>query len=403
MNPEAIINLCNIHGIPEDGDEARSILAFYEKAKGEISDKEFLFVRELLRNAEERAGSKVRLQSAECSSEAFAELLSGFIKRYTAASFKKENPLLTELAEYAASGEANRKSHMFSVSLADKMTFPAPHKGPSEFYRIGDLHLTLSYGKVICNQAPTDICAVMSPSEGQNEEEFIDKVLCICRDYVSAHTTCLVKGVSEDGLLSDLASIGGGYVIDTRLLPVPGENIDAIFGVKPPSVLFFPRRENLHELWLISAKYGITPTAPIASRAKLITVRGGDVAADFTQEELSRLAKTTDACLGSCDSPSLSGETEVILRDCELKHSKALLSATRIGGGGIYESLADAMSDPDAEYAVCGILNEKDHSTLSMILTIDAYRRNTSASVIYSRFFMGEKTALYVFKVANKK
>ncbi len=69
----------------------------------------------------------------------------------------------------------------------------------------------------------------------------------------------------------------------------------------------------------------------------------------------------------------------------------------------LYEKLADLMRDKNAVYAVCGTVNAYDGATIPMILTLDAFRRNEAPRVLYSRFFIGEKTSICVFKLTEKK
>ena len=401
MNPELIKTFCDVFNIPEDSEDCKNLLSFYENSKRSITVQEFRFVCAAMRKAGDNA--KVRLSGAECSSDEFRKLLSDFIKRYTAAVSNRDLPVITTLAEYAATGKNELDECGIFAELADKRIFPTPYSGSSESFDIGELRLILSYGKPIGGKVAGDICAILSPAVGQPIDEFIEKARCVCRDFAKAHPQTVIKAATDEGLLSDLSFLSGGYVIDTRLLPSPSENVEDIFGIKPPAVLLFPKREDLHELWMTSAIYGLTPTAPIASRAKFVTIRSGEASIEFTKDEISGFSKTKDVCLESCDTPELAGETEVIILDQALTYSPYLLTAVKLGGEHIYESLEEIMKDGVAVYAICGVLNKQDSAVLPLIITLDSFRRNCSPNVIYSHFFMGETTSLYVLKLTKKK
>ena len=193
-----------------------------------------------------------------------------------------------------------------------------------------------------------------------------------------------------------------GYVVDTRLLPQSGEKADAIFGVKPPSVLLFPKREELHELWQIAGIRGIIPTAPIASRTKLISIRSGEATLEYAKKDLEFFNRSEDVCFDSCAEATLDGEIEAVFEG-GLERSDYSVTLTKIGGNEIYEALADATSDTSAGYVITGVLGKEDSSVLPLIITIDSLRINTTPNVIYSRFFIGKTTSLYVLKLSKKK
>ncbi len=401
MNPELIKTFCNVFNIAEDSEDCKNLISFYENSKRSITEQEFRFVCAAMRKACDDA--KVRLSGAECSSDEFRELLSDFINRYMTAVSSRDLPVITSLAEYAANGKIKQDECGIFAELADKRTFPTPYNGSSEAFEVGELRLTLSYGKPVGGNYTGDICAILSPAPDQPTDEFIEKARCVCRDFAKSHPRVVIKAATDGGLLSDLSFLSDGYVIDTRLLPSPSENVQDIFSIKPPDVLLFPKREDLHDLWITSAIHGLTPTAPIASRAKFVTIRSGETSIEFTKDEISGFRKTKDICLGSCDTPELAGKTEVIISDLALTYSPYLLTAVKLGGKHIYESLKEITKDGDAVYAVCGILNEQDSTVLPLIITIDSFRRNCAPNVIYSRFFMGESTSVYVFKLTRKK
>lgn len=401
MNSEIIKIFCSVYNIPDDSEYQKDLLSFYKDSKRLITEQEFRFVYSCVKKYESTA--KYRLSSADCSSDAFRELLSDLIKRYNAEICGSSLPILTDLAEYAARGTVKQEECGIFADSAYNRTVPTIYSGSSESFEIGDILLTLSYGKPIGGKIAGDICAILSPSPNQTAEDFIDKAKRVCIDFAKAHPQTLIKAATNDGLLSDLAFLSDGYIIDTRLLPSPGENIEDIFNVTPPAILIFPKREDLHELWMTSAIYGLTPTAPIASRAKSVTIRSGATSIEFTKDEISRFNKTKDLHLESRESPCLGGETEIIFNQKDLKYSSHQLTAIKLGGDRIYEALEEVMTDKDAVYAICGGLGKEDPSLLPLIITLDSFRRNTAPNVIYSRFFMGETTSLYVFKLTKKK
>ena len=395
--------ICHDYGILEYSEEFCELLGFYELNKRVPTFADVSFVREALRIANENAEKRILLGEVKCVSEDFRELLGEFIRRYTSASKNGKHPYLTDLAEFAASGKTTQDQIGIQADLADNRIFPAPYDGSHETLQVGELLLTLSYGKRVGGDLAGDICTIISPAPEQDVEEFIEKATQVCREFTKAHPATVIKSVTSAGLLYDLSFMNDGYVIDTRLLPVSGEKVEAIFNIKPPAVLLFPKREDLHELWMISAVHGITPTAPIANRAKLISIRCADAVLEFTGKEIEFLfGKSKDHRLDSCDLPALSDASEIVFENTELIHSPYTVTLTKIGGR-IYEELDAAMADRDSAYVIAGVLNKEDPAVLPLIITLDSFRRNNSPNVIYSRFFMGEKTSLYVFKLSKKK
>lgn len=403
MDYELFKNSCLELGISENSEEFRHISEFFESTKRSPAVTEVTFVREALIKAYERATFRVKLREAECCSDDFRELLSNFIARYTKAASGRAIPYITELAEYATTGKIKQNDSGIIAEPTNQRTFPIPYSGSSETLIAGDIRLTLSYGKPLGGSFTGDICTIIAPAPGQTTDEFIEKATCACRDFSRSHPQIAIKPVTHAGLLSDLAFLSSGYVVDTRLLPSPSDTPEAIFGVTPPALLLFPKREDLHELWMTSAIHGLTPTAPIASRAKFVSIRGGDTSLEYTKDELEYFNKTSEVCLNSCDSPKLEGDTETLIADHQLKYSSHTLTAIKLGGENIYESLEESMKDPDAIYAVSGILNVNDPSVLPIIITLDSFRRNNSPRVTYSSFFIGKTTSIYVFKLSKKK
>ena len=106
MNAELIKIFCNVFNIPENSKDYGNLLSFYENSKRDITEKDFRFVCTAMRKAAETA--KVRLSGAKCSSEDFRVLLSAFIKRYTSAVSSDNLPIITHLAEYAATGKVKQ-------------------------------------------------------------------------------------------------------------------------------------------------------------------------------------------------------------------------------------------------------------------------------------------------------
>lgn len=401
-NLELLNGICLELGIDVSSGTFDRLSDFYQKTKRVPNPEEVAFIHAALRKDEEASARKLCLREAECCSEDFRVLLADFIKRYNRAASGISNPSITALAEYAATGKATTERCGLFVDLADDRDFPDVYSGATETVRAGELTLTLSTGAALCGRSFGDICAMISPTAGQDIDEFIEKCTAVCRGFSKKHPNTAIIPVSPDGLIADLSHTAVGYVIDTSLFPVPADSPTSVFSISKPSVLIFSRREHLHELWEIAAAHGITPTAPIANRAKYVCIRSGNVSLEFNNSDLDFFSSTTDVRMGSCEHPILDGAT-VVTAEHELTVSDDVLTVLKLGGDCIYEALEEATADYDALYAICGVLAVDDDSTLPMIISLDSFRRNRQPKVIYSRFFMGDRASLYVFKLAKKK
>lgn len=401
-NLELLTEICLQLGIGINSKEFDRLSDFYKQTQRIPKPEEVKFIHAALGKDEEASARKLCLREAECCSEDFRTLLTDFIKRYNRAASNGSNPSITSIAEFAATGKATTERCGLFVDLADDRDFPDVYSGATETVRVGELTLTLSTGAALCGRSFGDICAMISPTAGQDIDEFIEKCTAVCREFAKKHPNTAIIPVSKNGLIADLSCTGVGYIIDTSLFPVPADSPTSVFSISKPSVLIFSRRDHLHELWEIAAAHGITPTAPIANRAKYVCIRSGNVNLEFNNSDLDFFSSTTDVRMGSCEHPILDGAT-VVTSEHELTVSDDVLTVLKLGGDCNYEALEAATADRDAVYAICGVLAVDDDSTLPMIITLDSFRRNRQPKVIYSRFFMGDRASLYVFKLSKKK
>ncbi len=399
---EQLTEICIGLGINESSNAFERLSEFYEKTKRFPSASEIAFIYAALLKDEYAAKSKPLLSEAECCNEDFRELLSEFIKRYNRSAGSKSDPPISALAEYAATGKVTRNKCGIFVDLSDDREFPDVYSGSSETVCAGELTITLSTGKPMGGRLIGDVCAMLSPANGQNIEDFINKATLICRTFLKKNPDVVIKPVSSEGLISDLAFMGDGYVIDTSLFPVPGESPSSVFAIEKPAVLIFSGREHLHELWEIASAYDITPTAPIANRAKYVNVRSGEVNLVFNKSDLEIFGSNTGVRMRSSELLTLD-EPEVILCDRKLALAEESLTVLKLGGDHVYEALEEATADRSAAYAICGVLSTDDEASLPLIITLDAFRRNCQPNVIYSRFFVKGRTSIYVFKLSKKK
>ena len=96
-------------------------------------------------------------------------------------------------------------------------------------------------------------------------------------------------------------------------------------------------------------------------------------------------------------------EKKTCIEQNEIEDAPFTVFERYVGGDHLYEDLADAMSDKNATYAVAGILDPSDPAVISALITFDAFRRNEVPNIVISRFFIGDKTSICVYKIASKK
>ncbi len=341
------------------------------------------------------------LEAVDLCSDDEVFLLTELSRRLSRESYNSEiPPTLTELAAFAAGGRIEYNDCGIFICPEDHRISPPPYSGISETFASCGFAVTLSAGKKISGNKAGDICVILAPKDGQDLGSFINDSGNICRLFCAEHPETLIISASERGLIYDLLNVSRGWTVDTSLLPDPSAFAETIFKPASPALLLFPRREQLVKLWKTAAEYGITPHAPAATRSKGISVLAAEGTIETDQKILSSFNFSLPAKL-KCDINAVLQKKDCDIFD--LSVSDHSMTVREVGGKGLYEELSDAMSDKNAVYAVTGTIDPNDNSFIPSVLTLDAYRRNNEPNVIYSRFFIGNKSRLCVIKLAEKK
>lgn len=380
---------------------------FFVSLRRDPTVSELYFILAGLKRAQNNAKENAFIESTEIHDEAFGELFSAFVRRYcTEAGTGDAPPVLTRIAEYAATGKCGQSACGIEISKSDPRAFPSVYSSRSETVIADSLAITLSAGKPVSGKKVGGICVVIAPKSGNDIEKFTDDAAQICRRFINEYPDTKILPSSEYGFISDLSCMADGLVIDTSLLPNPSHYADAIFEPMARSVLIFAERDSLTRLWQIAAEYGITPCAPAASAKKNITVKAAEGNIEFERNILEQLnfnaplkmKCSADAVLDDSSDAMFNGEKEY-----PLAMSPYDLTAVKVGGERLYEKLADAFDDRDAVYAVGGLLNPNDPAVLPALVTLDSYRRNCAPNIMYSRFFIGDTSSICVFKLKERK
>ncbi len=356
------------------------------------------------RNAEDN----ITLDLAEnCPTEVF-ELLGSFVRRYCEDIGDSTNaPMLTRLAEYAATGKARQEECGIHICQSSERTFPLPYSGRSETVYADRYTITLSSGKPITGTKQGDVCVLLSPRRGEDIDAFINNTCEICRRFLKDDPEVKLSPATEKGLLGDLIEYADGLIIDSSLYPEPSPFAESVFLAFTPSLMLFPPRTALPRLWEIASEYGVTPCAPAATRAKFISVKAPEGSVEFDKDFFKLLKQRSHGTVTFSDDSFIEDIGAVPINSgiegYKLNSSPHILSARKVGGPNLYEDLADAMGDRSAVYAIAGTVSQHDKLFLQAVLTLDSYRRNNSPSVVYSRFFIGEKASICVFKLKPEK
>lgn len=368
---------------------------------------ELYFMLAGLRRAQRNAEENAFIESVEIPDTAIGDMLSEFVRRYgLEAGTGDTPPILTKIADYAATGKGKQDYCGIEICKSDLRTMPVAYSGKSETVIADSLALTLSAGKPISGDKTGSICAVIAPKDCGNIDEFIPVAHEICRRFLKEYPETKISASACGGLFSDLSCMTDGLLIDTSLLPNPSPYADALFEPIIPAVMIFAERDALTRLWQIAAEYGITPCAPVASAKKNVTVKAAEGTVEFDRKILNQL-NFNSALRMKCSGDAVIDDTGEVMFDSGSEHRLALsphiLTAKKVGGDNLYEDLAAAFEDTNAVYAVGGLLDPRDPAVLPALLTLDAFRRNFSPNIMYSKFFIGEKTSICIFKLKDRK
>ncbi len=346
-------------------------------------------------------------EAAGCTAEVL-KLLVPFFRRYREyGGDDKSAPSLTSLAEYAATGKIGADPCGIEICRADSVMMPLPYSGASETVRVDDFLLTLSSGRSLSRNSNAEACVILSPAEGEDLLTFTDKAHNICRKLVKEFPNTKIISASERGLIYDLLEHSDGYLIDTSLYPTPKHYADSVFEPFNPSLILFLSRNALMQLWVFACEVGITVKAPISMRTNLLTVQAAEGNVQYEKSFLKLLKADSGVTVSYKENADHAKREDIAINGSELEYklsvSNHYLSARYVGGEHLYEDIADAMEDSNAVYAITGTVSATDGSFIQSILTLDSYRRNCSPTVVYSRFFTGEKTQICVLKLKAQK
>lgn len=340
-------------------------------------------------------------QIAGCSPEAL-KLFIPFMRKYRDASKEANDaPSLASLAEYAASGRVNSVPCGIEICRADSVIMPLPYSGVSETVKVDEYLATFSTGKPLSGESNAEVCVILSPQNGEDCNSFTEKAHRICRKLFKEFPDTKIISASDRGLICDLLNHGDGFLIDTALFTNPKYVAESVFDAFNPSLILFLSRNALMKLWHLSAEEGILIKAAVSARTNLITVQAAEGTVQF-EKSFFKLLKADNSVTVDYNENASPAKSEVIL-ERKLTSSEHILTAKYVGGEHLYEDIADAMDDKDAVFAVTGTVSATDGRFIQSILALDSYRRNCSPTVVFSRFFNGDKTQICILKLKAEK
>ncbi len=362
---------------------------------------ELFFTLAGLRNAKKNAKRDIFIDSVDGIGKDAEELLCGLIRRYRPESPDSNiPPSLTALAEFAATGKTQHENCGIEISLIEEQKSPSVYSGRCETILTDKYAIALSSGKPLSGNKAGETCILLAPKATGDIEQFLSDASEICKRFLKEHPDTKIVPASERGLLNDVAPNFRGVLFDPALLPVPSSFPEAIYDMQLPAIMLFPNRKELTLLWKIAAEYGITPCAPAASRAKNIAVHSLEGNIELDPKILEKLKFSLPAKL-CFDENAFIEKNDVIVRD--ISNGAYTVTLTDVGENDLYGDISCAMSDKGSVYAITGIIDPEDPAFIPALLTLDSYRRNNDRTVLYSKFFIGKKTALTVIKLSDKK
>lgn len=340
-------------------------------------------------------------QMVGCSSEAL-KLFIPFMRKYRDAPGEANDaPILTSLAEYAAGGRVDSTQCGIEICRADSVIMPLPYCGASETVKVGEYLVTFATGKPLSGESSSEVCVILSPSDGKDWISFTEKAHRICRKLFKEFPDTKIISASGRGLIYDLLNHGDGYLVDTALYPTPVHVAESVFDAFNPSLILFLSRNALMQLWRLASEEDILVKAAVSARTNLITVQAAEGTVQF-EKSFFKLLKADSGVTVNYDENASPARSEEIL-ERKLATSGHILTARYVGGEHLYEDIADAMEDRDAVYAVAGTVSATDGRFIQSILALDSYRRNCSPTVVFSRFFNGDETQICILKLKAEK
>lgn len=384
--------------------EEMDCLRVFLKNKKDPTVAELYYHLAALREISDTLGKNYVTDSVLTDDENVRELLSSLFGRISAEKSNASDYFsCTEIAEYAATGKiVQDKCGIFICESHDRV-FPPVYSGNCETITLGRYAITLSSGNPLSSLVKGDICAIISPKDGYNIDRFITDVQKLCARFAESDPHSAYISSSGRGFANDLQNISQGILIDASLLPAP--SVFAEDALKPlnPSIMIFTERSKLTELHRLAVEFGVNLCAPAVLKGSGVTIKAAEGKIFFNAEDDSLrnggLPKITKF------DPNVTLESQPFGSPVEYPISLAnsFLSAREVGGDDLYGDLADAMGDSRSVYAICGTIDPRDSAWMPAVLTLDAFRRNNSPNIVYSRFFFGEKTSICVIKLSEKK
>jgi threonylcarbamoyladenosine tRNA methylthiotransferase MtaB len=379
-----------------------ALQTLYVSQKKDPSVAELYFMSAALKESGKNAVNNKFLDKVIGVPDDGRELLSDITRRYVRESGIGDTaPSLLELSKYAATGKAHQDDCGINISLTSLPDYPALYSERSINSISNDFILTLSSGKPISGKKIGSIGVILAPGKDDDLYEFFDRAQQTCRKFLKLYPDVFVTAAGTRSLIDDLSVVDGGLLIDTSLFPTPSRFADDVFLPVAPAIILFAEKETLPALWKIAAEHGITPAAPIAKAKSGLTVKAaeGDVKTD--RELISKIEIALPVAF-EYDANAIIEKAESATQ-AEIGDLPFTVVKQYLGGEHLYEDLADIMSDKHAAYAIAGILDPNDPAIISLIIALDSFRRNESPNIAYARFFVGNKTTICIYKIANKK
>ena len=367
---------------------------------------ELYFHVELMRDIIKHASLYKRVSTVDDTDPDARELLASLARRYSTVADDADKPAVNSLAEFAATGRYIQERNGIFVCKKESREFPPPHSGKFETVLVEEYAFTLSTGTPLGTNDKAEICVVISPPRGMDDDQFFDTAQKICSRFADIHADAAFIPSTENGFLRDIFRITDGALIDVTLLPTPSAFAESVLLPLNPSIMIFTQKRHLSELWKIAADYSITPCAPAVFSQKGFKIKAPEGNVIFNNlSEIFDLGEFGVPYRIEQDHVDSLFENAVECDICSHDFSIAncTLTVSDIENAPFYEKLSSLMSDKSSVYAVCGTVNAYDGAALPMILALDAFRRNEEPRVLYSRFFNGEKNSITVFKLSEKK
>ncbi len=392
--------------LPIDKSRLHLLQYFFREYRRDPSVAELYFLSAAHNTYASDGVASITIGEVVCDDADFQELFRNMIRRYIYESGNdKVSPLFTTLAEFAATGRALYADTGLFISLKSEPVFPDIYDGGEDVIDIGDYYLTISAGNKLSGSDSFGYGVLLCPSADESADDFFRKALPVCREYLEKHPTRKVIKCTQKGLVRDLMDTLSGALIDTRLLPHSPTVADVVWKNFAPSVIIFAPRDELGELYSIATSRGVSVSSPIAAQADVITVNAAEGSVSLRAKSLIRLDYPVYRNISvpfpkfNGDGVSLDIETESIVSSA----MSTSLCVSRVCGACLYEKLVSVFEGKSSSaFAITGTLDLSDEELISSVITLDSARRNIKPNVIYSKFFIGEKTEFTIIELSQK-